>query len=75
MRAFPSPNGLSVFFRDVTEQKRYERAMKAALAEARESNRAKDLFLAPYVFDEFRQAENGPVRRHEGAGLGLAISR
>ena len=46
VRAYPSPNGLSVFFRDVTEQRRYEREIQAALAEARAANRGKDLFLA-----------------------------
>jgi signal transduction histidine kinase len=29
----------------------------------------------PYIFEEFRQADNGAMRRYEGAGLGLAISR
>ena len=46
VRAYPSPNGLSAFFRDVTAQRRYEREIQAALAEARAANRGKDLFLA-----------------------------
>lgn len=33
-----------------------------------------DAFL-PYVFDEFKQESEGLSRRHEGAGLGLAITK
>ncbi len=33
-----------------------------------------DTFL-PHLFDEFRQESTGLTRRHEGAGLGLAITK
>jgi signal transduction histidine kinase/CheY-like chemotaxis protein len=29
----------------------------------------------PHIFDEFRQVDGTPARRHEGTGLGLAIAR
>jgi PAS domain S-box-containing protein len=29
----------------------------------------------PFIYDEFSQASTGPTRSHEGAGLGLAISK
>jgi PAS domain S-box-containing protein len=35
-RAYPSPNGLSVFFQDVTEQKRLERDLRASEAKYRD---------------------------------------
>jgi PAS domain S-box-containing protein len=60
VHAYPSEDGLSVYFRDVTERKRWEETLrsladeraellarqKKALADAEESNRLKDEFLA-----------------------------
>jgi PAS domain S-box-containing protein len=45
-RIYPSPNGLSVFFRDVTEQKQKQQAVQEALEAAQAGVRAKTRFLA-----------------------------
>ena len=46
IRSYPAPDGLSVYFQDVTEKRRQEEALRAAKEEAEDANRAKDDFLA-----------------------------
>jgi PAS domain S-box-containing protein len=46
MRTYPAPNGVAVYFRDVTEQKRAEKDRTALLSAAQAANRAKDEFMA-----------------------------
>jgi PAS domain S-box-containing protein len=46
IRTFPATNGVSVYFRDVTEQKRAEKDRTTLLAAAQAANRAKDEFMA-----------------------------
>jgi PAS domain S-box-containing protein len=46
IHTFPATNGVSVYFRDVTEQKRAEKDRTALLAAAQAANRAKDEFMA-----------------------------
>jgi PAS domain S-box-containing protein len=46
VRAYPSANGLSVFFRDVTDRKQLDEELKAALEAAQAGMRAKESFLA-----------------------------
>jgi PAS domain S-box-containing protein len=44
-RIYPSQNGVSVFFRDVTDRKRADEALRRALAGAEAATRAKGTFL------------------------------
>jgi PAS domain S-box-containing protein len=44
-RIYPSVNGVSVFFRDVTDRKRADEALRIALDGAEAANRAKGTFL------------------------------
>lgn len=46
VRAYPTPNGIVVYFRDVTEGKTLERELRGALASAHAANRASSDFLA-----------------------------
>jgi PAS domain S-box-containing protein len=46
VHAFPATNGVSVYFRDATEQKQAEKDRIALLAAAQAANRAKDEFMA-----------------------------
>jgi PAS domain S-box-containing protein len=46
VRAYPSANGLSVFYRDVTDRKRMDEELQAALEAAQAGMRAKESFLA-----------------------------
>jgi signal transduction histidine kinase len=44
-RIYPSCNGVSVFFRDVSDRKRADEELRAALGDAQTANRAKGTFL------------------------------
>jgi signal transduction histidine kinase len=46
VRAYASPNGIVVYFRDVSEGKQLERELRGALASAHAANRASSEFLA-----------------------------
>jgi PAS domain S-box-containing protein len=46
VHAYPSPDGLSVYFRDATERRRADEDLRAAKEEAENANKAKDRFLA-----------------------------
>jgi signal transduction histidine kinase len=46
VHAYPSPKGLSVYFRDISERKQAEEERERLLQEAQEANRLKDTFLA-----------------------------
>ncbi|HEY3701802.1 MAG TPA: ATP-binding protein, partial [Acidimicrobiales bacterium] len=46
VHAYPSPDGLAVYFRDATGRRRHEEERERLLAEAQEANRAKTQFLA-----------------------------
>jgi PAS domain S-box-containing protein len=46
IRNYPAPDGLSVYFQDITDRRRQEEALRAAKDDAERANRAKDHFLA-----------------------------
>ncbi|HYG09152.1 MAG TPA: ATP-binding protein [Pyrinomonadaceae bacterium] len=46
VRAYPSPDGLSVYFHDINKRKQAERERERLLREAQEANQLKDDFLA-----------------------------
>jgi signal transduction histidine kinase len=46
IHAFPTPEGLSVYFRDITSRKSAEAEREQLLHDAQEDNRRKDEFLA-----------------------------
>jgi PAS domain S-box-containing protein len=46
VHAYPSPDGLSVYFRDATARRRVDEELRAAKEEAENANKAKDRFLA-----------------------------
>lgn len=46
IRAYPTGQGLAVYFRDVSDRKRAEHELQAALTKLEESDRRKDEFLA-----------------------------
>jgi PAS domain S-box-containing protein len=43
---YPAPDGVSIYFHDITERKEAEAALRAATAEAEQANRAKSEFLS-----------------------------
>ena len=51
VRTFPSPDGLAVYFQDVTERKAMENALRNAKDEAEQANLAKSKFLAAASHD------------------------
>ncbi len=46
IRAYPTGQGLAVYFRDISDRKRAEQQLQAALTKLEESDRRKDEFLA-----------------------------